>query len=49
VRFNAIPTLADQQGQAEAGEAVVGSKERPFVPMEVVGRANGDGLGMVHW
>ncbi len=26
-----------------------GSSERPYVPMEVVGRADGDGLGMVHW
>lgn len=49
VRFHAVPTLAEQQAQAEAGEPVVGTKQRPFVPMEVVGRADGDGLGMVHW
>lgn len=35
--------------QAEKEEAVRGSEERPYVPMEVVGRADGDGLGMVHW
>ena len=28
---------------------VVGTKQKPFVPMEVVGKADGDGLGMVHW
>jgi hypothetical protein len=49
VRFNPVPTLAEQQAQAEEGEPVVGSSERPHVPMEVVGRADGDGLGMVHW
>ncbi|KAL4853308.1 DNA-directed RNA polymerase III subunit rpc8 [Chlorella vulgaris] len=49
VDFNAVPTLSQQQEQADAGEAVVGSKSRPFVPMEVKGRADGDGLGMVHW
>ena len=35
--------------QAAEGEGVVGTAQRPFVPMEVVGRADGDGLGMVHW
>lgn len=49
VRFHAPPTLAEQQEQKDAGEPVLGTKERPFVPMEVVGRADGDGLGMVHW
>ncbi|PRW57257.1 DNA-directed RNA polymerase III subunit RPC8 [Chlorella sorokiniana] len=49
VRFHAPPTLAEQQEQAEKEEPVRGSKERPYVPMEVVGRADGDGLGMVHW
>lgn len=28
---------------------MLGTDERPFVPMEVLGRADGDGLGMVHW
>ena len=35
--------------QASEGEEVLGTAQRPFVPMEVVGRADGDGLGMVHW
>ncbi|PSC70715.1 DNA-directed RNA polymerase III subunit RPC8 [Micractinium conductrix] len=49
VRFHAEPTLAEQQAQKEEGVAVVGTTERPFVPMEVMGKADGDGLGMVHW
>lgn len=49
VRFNPVPTLASQQKQQQEGEPVVGTSDRPFVPMEVVGRADGDGLGMVHW
>ncbi len=28
---------------------VLGTRERPYVPMEVIGKADGDGLGMVHW
>ncbi|KAL4451781.1 hypothetical protein ABPG75_007443 [Micractinium tetrahymenae] len=49
VRFHAVPTLAEQQAQKEEGVPVLGTEERPFVPMEVMGRADGDGLGMVHW
>lgn len=49
VRFHSIPTLAEQQVQKEEGEPVLGTPQRPFIPMEVVGRADGDGLGMVHW
>ena len=49
VRFLAVPTLADQAKQREEGQAVVGTAERPFVPMQVVGRTDGDGLGMMHW
>ena len=43
VRFLAVPTLADQAKQREEGQAVVGTAERPFVPMQVVGRTDGDG------
>ncbi len=35
--------------QKEEGVPVLGTDARPFVPMEVMGRADGDGLGMVHW
>lgn len=42
-----LPPL--QAAQREAGEAVIGTKERPYIPMEVIGKADGDGLGMVHW
>ncbi|KAL4422110.1 hypothetical protein ABPG77_003395 [Micractinium sp. CCAP 211/92] len=49
VRFHAVPTLAEQQAQKEEGVPVLGTDARPFVPMEVMGRADGDGLGMVHW
>ena len=41
--------LAPKLLQKEEGVAVVGTTERPFVPMEVMGKADGDGLGMVHW
>lgn len=47
--FTPAPAAAAAASQAEAEEAVVGTSARPHVPMEVVGRADGDGLGMVHW
>ena len=49
VVFQTKPTLLEQQEQAAAGEAVVGSAARPFVPLLVKGMANDDGLGMLHW
>ena len=49
VRFNPVPTLATQQQQQQEGRAVEGTSERPYAPMEVVGRVDDDGLGMVHW
>ena len=49
VKFHALPTALQQQEQRDRGEAVLCTAERPFVPMEVTARADGDGLGMVAW
>lgn len=49
VRFNPMPTLQSQAQQREAGQEVEGTAERPYVPMQIIGKAEGDGLGMVHW
>lgn len=35
--------------QAEDGEALVGTTENPFMPMEVLGDVSEDGLGLVQW
>lgn len=49
VNFAAVPTLAEQAQQRADGEHACGSQARPYVSMEVVGKADGDGLGMSHW
>lgn len=49
IKFSAPPTLADQNEDREKKEPVRGSQQRPHVPLLVVGRADGDGLGMTHW
>lgn len=49
LRFNALPTVAQQAAEAEGGEAASGTPSRPHRPMEVLAKADGDGLGMVHW
>lgn len=48
VRFNTPPTPA-QLAAATGEDALVGTAAKPFVPMEVVGDINGDGLGLLSW
>lgn len=49
VKFPPIPSLAAQAEQRQKSEPVEGTLERPHIPMEVVGRMDGPGLGMVSW
>lgn len=49
VKFPPLPSLAIQTEQQHRHEPVLGTAERPHVPMEVIGRMDGPGLGMVSW
>lgn len=47
--FHAMPSLQVQAEQRKANEKVIGTIENPHVPMEIVGRVDGPGLGMLAW
>lgn len=49
VRFHQLPSLAVQAEQRRTGMPVEGTPLKPHVPMEVVGRVDSTGLGMIAW
>lgn len=49
LKFHAAPTMLEQQSEREADMPVLGTAENPYIPLEVIAKADGDGLGMVHW
>ncbi len=49
VSFRALPTAAEAAAAAGGGAGAGGAPPRPHVPMEVVARADKEGLGMLFW
>ncbi len=49
VKFHTPPTPLQLERATTEEEKLVGTEAKPFVPMEVVGDMNGDGLGMLAW
>lgn len=49
VKFPSPPTPLQLQNAASEEERLIGTESHPFVPMEVVGEMNEDGLGMASW
>ena len=47
--FAPPPTPLDQAAAEAEGRPVPGSVDQPHAPMRVGAKADGDGLGMVHW
>jgi len=49
VDYPPLPSLQAQAEDRAAGNPVLGTAERPHVPMAIVGRADATGLGMTAW
>lgn len=49
VKFHLVPTRMDMQKAADAAVPVVGTAEKPYAPMTLVGDVNDSGLGLVNW
>lgn len=43
------PTPVDQSAAQSRGDPIPGSADCPHAPLVVTAKADGDGLGMVHW
>ena len=48
IKFHATPT-ATERASTTGDRPAIGSKENPYVPMQVIGDINGDGLGCISW
>ena len=49
IEYSPIPSLQVQAEERQCGQAVTGSSELPHVPMQLYGRADNTGLGMISW